>query len=262
MHIGPRHLCLIAAGLIGGTFALAQGLQPDARMTADAHPLFAVAVIKPHNPDSTHQGLDIESNRVGISDYSLSKLVCFAYAVNSHQIVNAPDWVSKDHYDIQGKPDISGEPTVAQVRDMVQKLLIDRYGLQLHRERRELPVYALQVSKGAPKLAPAADPSAKAEEHASGHNLETTRTYTSSSMQDFILVEQFFVDRPIVDQTGLTGRYDFKLNYTYDEMHNTDPDAPPGMFTAIQQELGLKLQPTKAMTDVLVLDGVHLPSEN
>jgi len=87
-------------------------------------------------------------------------------------------------------------------------------------------------------------------------------TYTSARTADFILIEQFWLDRPAVDQTGLTGKYDFKLRYTFNEIGNTDPDAPPGIFTAIQQQLGLKLQPVKAAVDVFVIENVKRPSEN
>jgi len=77
-----------------------------------------------------------------------------------------------------------------------------------------------------------------------------------------IMGEQFFVDRPLVDQTGLTGRYDFSIRYTYDEVHATDPNAPPGLFTAVQEQLGLKFEPVKAATDVFVIDHIERPSPN
>jgi uncharacterized protein (TIGR03435 family) len=81
-------------------------------------------------------------------------------------------------------------------------------------------------------------------------------------MSDFVLGMQFFLDRPIVDQTGLTGRYDIKLHYAPDESRVTDPNAPPGLFTAIQQQLGLKLDATKALTDVFVIDHAERPTPN
>jgi uncharacterized protein (TIGR03435 family) len=76
--------------------------------------------------------------------------------------------------------------------------------------------------------------------------MERIHTYASATIPYFILVEQLWSDRPLVDQTGLTGRYDFSLRYTYDEAHATDPNAPPGLFTAVQEQLGLKFEPTKA----------------
>jgi uncharacterized protein (TIGR03435 family) len=83
------------------------------------------------------------------------------------------------------------------------------------------------------------------------------------SMPDFALMMKFFLDRPVADQTGLTGRYDFRFQWTFDESRvAADGSAPPGMFTAIQEQLGLKLEPVKAQTDVLVVDKVERPSAN
>jgi len=73
---------------------------------------------------------------------------------------------------------------------------------------------------------------------------------------------QFFLDRPVVDQTGLNGRYDFSIHFTKDETHSADPNAPPGIFTAVEEQLGLKFEPTKAPVDVLVIDHVEPPSAN
>jgi uncharacterized protein (TIGR03435 family) len=83
------------------------------------------------------------------------------------------------------------------------------------------------------------------------------------SMGEFALIMKFFMDRPVVDQTGLAGRYDFQLRWTFDDSRVApDSNAPPGLFTAIQEQLGLKLEATKAQTDVLVLDAVKHPSAN
>jgi uncharacterized protein (TIGR03435 family) len=149
-----------------------------------------------------------------------------------------------------------------QQQEMLQKLLADRFQLKFHRDKRELPVFALQIAKGGPKLKPAANPDAEADESGNGRGTEQTIVFTSASMGDFTLNEQFFVDRPVVDQTGLIGKYDFSLRYTYDEAKSTDPDAPPGLFTAVQEQLGLKFEPTKAPVDVFVIDHVEPPSAN
>jgi len=231
-------------------------------MAAAAQPGFEVATIKLHDPDSRHDGIDTGPDRVMIWNQTVAKMITFAYAVNKRQIVDAPDWMLNESFDIQGKPDAAGEPNWDQVREMLQKLLADRFGLRFHRERRELPVYALQILKGGPKFAATVDPTGMPQEHSEGHGMWSEHTYASSRMADFILIEQFWLDRPVVDQTGLTGKYDFKLRYTYNEIRNTDPDAPPGLFTAVQQQLGLKLQPVKAPVDVLVIDQVQKPTEN
>jgi uncharacterized protein (TIGR03435 family) len=86
--------------------------------------------------------------------------------------------------------------------------------------------------------------------------------FTNSSIADLALNMQLMVDRPIVDRTGLAWRYDFVLRYTVDEMRATDPNAPPGLFTAIQEQLGLKLEAEKAPAQVLVIDKVEQPSAN
>jgi uncharacterized protein (TIGR03435 family) len=236
---------------------------PVARMAADAHPSFAVATIKPHDPESSHQsGIYMEGDRFIIRNESVANMMTFAYSIHPRQIVNAPDSLFHDRWDIQGKPDMEGEPGGRQMQEMIQKLLADRFGLKFHRDRRELSVYAIQIAKSGPKLTPARNPDAKPDQEANGKGTEETVTYTSSTMQDFTAGEQLFLDRPLIDQTGLTGKYDFSLNYTFDQMRVTDPNAPPGMFTAIQEQLGLKLQPVKAPVDVLVIDSVQKPSEN
>jgi uncharacterized protein (TIGR03435 family) len=81
-------------------------------------------------------------------------------------------------------------------------------------------------------------------------------------MKDFILIKQLLMDRPLVDQTGLKGRYDFKLTYTYGDAPNADADAPPTQFTAIKEQLGLKFEPAKAPVNALVIDSIELPTAN
>jgi uncharacterized protein (TIGR03435 family) len=258
----PSTKLAVAAAVLAAFHALAQTPTPAAPMAADAHPSFAIAAIKSPNPDSRQDGFDIMGDRMNVWNQTVAKMMTFAYGIHKHQILNAPGWVLDEPFDIQGKPDAPGEPSLLQVREMLQKLLADRFGFKFHRERRELPVFALRIAKGGSKLVPAADPTAKSEEHSEGHGLETTRSYVSAPIADFILIEQFFMDRPLVDQTGLTGRYTFKLHYTYDEVRNADPNAPPGLFTAIQDQLGLKFEATRAPVDVLVIDHVNRPSEN
>ncbi len=85
---------------------------------------------------------------------------------------------------------------------------------------------------------------------------------TNTSMPELAQVLQFHVERPVVDQTGLKGRYDFQLKWLTDDNHGSDPDAPPGLFTAIQEQVGLKLEPAKALADALVIDKVERPGAN
>jgi uncharacterized protein (TIGR03435 family) len=146
---------------------------------------------------------------------------------------------------------------------MVRKVLAERFGLKVHREQREMPVFVLTVVKGGPKMSVNAS-------GANGRPNERGRrgvgwqmyTYTNTSMPVFALELLSYVDRPIVDQTCLKGRYDFQLKWLTDENHANDQDVPPGIFTAIQEQLGLKLEPLKAPADVLVIDKVERPGGN
>lgn len=262
----PPHRLVLAAVLLTGSALAQTAPQPTMAakpMAKDAHPFFAVAVIKPHDPNSSRQGFNTQGDRVTVRNQSVVSLMQFAYAIHPRQIVDAPDWALHDRWDIVGTTDTPGEPSLRQFQEMLQKLLADRFGLKLHREQRELSVYALRAAKGGPKLTPAADPKAEPDQNANSHGAELTQTYTSTSIAEFIMGMQFFVpDRPLVEQTGLTGRYDITLRYTPDESKSTDPNAPPGLFTAIQEQLGLKLEPTRAPIDVFVIDHVEQPSAN
>jgi uncharacterized protein (TIGR03435 family) len=266
MFLRSNRLALIAVVVLAASHSPAQPTSqpttPVKPMAADAHPSFAVATIKPHDPASQHQGFNAEGDRFTIRNQTVASLMSFAYSIHWRQIVDAPDWALHDRWDIEGKTNTPGEPNLRQQQEMLQKLLADRFQLKFHRDHRELPVYAIHVAKGGPKLKPAANPNAEADQEGNGHGTEQTVTYTSASMTDFAFGEQFFFDRPVIDQTGLSDRYDFSFRYTYDETKTTDPNAPPGIFTAVQEQLGLKFDPTKASTDVFVLDHIEQPSAN
>ncbi len=229
-------------------------------MAAGAHPSFEVATVKPSDPNDRNQGFHVNGHRIYAENMTMNALISFAYAVHPKQIVGGPAWFGTDRYDIGGLPDIAGEPSLRQEQEMFQKILADRFALKLHREKRELSVYAVTVAKGGSKLAKSADdPNGQPESDGNGRG---RWKFENASMSDFTLVMQADLDRPIVDQTGLTGKYDFALHWTPDNVEAPDPDAPPGLFTAIQEQLGLKFEPVKAPADVLVIDHVEKPSAN
>ncbi|HXE07253.1 MAG TPA: TIGR03435 family protein [Acidobacteriaceae bacterium] len=253
-----------AAALLGiaGAVGMSQTVAPSGGGAVDAHLSFAAATIKPHNPDDPCRGcsgFDAEGDRMKIRNKSASSIMQVAYAINPRQIVGAPDWFYNESFDIMGTMDTPGEPTRAQYQAMLQNLLADRFGLRFHHDTRDLAVYAVEIAKGGPKIKTAGP-----EEKTSGDDMRNGQdqkiSLTSASVKDFAERMQFFVDRPVVDQTGLAGKYDFSLHYTVDETRTADPNAPPGLFTAIQEQLGLKLVPVKAPADVFVVDGVEQPS--
>jgi uncharacterized protein (TIGR03435 family) len=262
MH-GRRWSSATLALTLATAHAFAQVPAPFKHMAADAHPSFAVAAIKLHDPTSSRQGFSTNPDRVNIRNESIVSMILFAYSLNKQQVTNAPSWAADDTYDIEGKADIEGQPNVRQYQEMVQKLLADRFQLIFHLEKRELSVYAVRIAKGGPRLKPAADPNNMLDQTGNGGGNVQTIRYTSCSMADFAFGEQFFFDRPVIDQTGLAGKFDFTLRYTVDESRTAeDPNAPPGIFTAVQEQLGLKFEATKAAADVYVIDHVERPSAN
>jgi len=259
----------VAAMLFGlGSMPLvgqsAQGATPIHAMAADANPVFDVATIKPSEPNDPSDGFHTRGRHIFIENQTVYKLVAFAYGLNSKQIVGGPTWLDTDRFDIDGVPDVEGTPSLKQQQAMVTKLLTDRFGMTFHKEKKELSVYAITVGKGGPKLTKSADdligmPSQDAEQHGT----ELDMKFKNMSMTDFGFCMQFFLDRPIVDQTGLAGKYDFILKWSFDETEaSSNPNAAPGLFTAIQEQDGLKLDAVKAQVDVLVVDHVERPSAN
>jgi uncharacterized protein (TIGR03435 family) len=246
--------------------------KPLPPMAADANPSFEVATIKPTKPDEQRKLLVVRGGRFETVNTTVSDLITFAYGVQSKQIIGAPAWFDADKYDITAKPDIEGQPSVQQLKSMLQKLLADRFKFTFHRDKKELSVYALTVVKTGPKLNKNdGDPNGLPGLFFRGLGNLNVRNAT---MGDFThLMQEAVLDRPVIDQTGLSGKYDFTLNWTPDDSQfggmgakvppptdSTNP--PPNLYTAIQEQIGLKLDATKAPADVLVIDRLEKPSDN
>lgn len=249
--------------------------EPPARpkpMPANADPSFEVATIKPSKPGTPGKLYTMRGREFVTINTSVSDLLGVAYRVHEKQVIGAPEWVRADKFDILAKPDVEGTPSQKQLAAMLQKLLADRFQLKFHPEQKDLSVYALAVSKNGPKMNKSGDSTGLPSLLFRGLGVLTVRNAT---MGDFANIMQSAVlDRPVVDQTSLDGKYDFLLKWTPDETQFTsfgprppqpqsnNPDAPPDLFTAIQQQLGLKFESTKAPVDVLVIDKIEKPSEN
>jgi uncharacterized protein (TIGR03435 family) len=252
-------------------------LPPPTVMAADAKPSFEVSTIKPAKPGRGFSLLVNRSGTLNTTSTSLSDLIKFAYDVHPRQITKGPAWLETERFDITAKPDTPGMPNPTQLKAMVQKLLADRFELAFHREQKELPVYALTTAKGGTKLTKSESPL-----NLPGFGLPPGRLMVqNATMAELAHVLQAnVVEQPVVDQTGLgTTRYNFTLQYTPDASQRAqlsaalgpaapptpaaaDPDAPPDLFTAFQQQAGLRLESTKAQVDVLVIDKAEKPSEN
>ena len=264
--IAPGRSALLFAVLLPGLFAAGaqdNPVQPLKPMARTADPAFEVAVIKPADPNDHSQGFHLDGHRVSIENMKMTSLICFAYSVQKAQIVNAPQWFDEQPWDIDGVPDAEGKPNWHQYRRMLQKLLSARFGLVMHPDKRELSVLALTVLKGGPKLETSkSDPDALSDSTGHGIGASQTMKFTNETMTDFAQTLQLMGDKPVVDQTGLSGRYDFTLLWTPDAMRATEPDAAPPLFTAVQEQLGLKLEATRTPTDVFVIDAATKPTQN
>ena len=245
---------------------------PLKAMAADADPVFDVAVIKLNTTAGPGKGFQLRGRQFSTLNTSVSDIITFAYGLHARQITGGPAWMESEKYDVTAKPAGEGQPNDKQWKIMFQKLLADRFQLTFHREKKELSVYAIVVGKTGPKLTKSAgNPSGLPGLFFRGLG---DLPVTNATIADFAGVMQSAVlDRPVVDQTGLEGRFDFQLKWTPDETQfgglgikvpppTDDAAAPPDLFTAMQDQLGLKLQAAKAPVDVIVIDRVAKPSEN
>jgi uncharacterized protein (TIGR03435 family) len=247
---------------------------PPARMAANATPAFEVATIKPSDPHSQGQIVTLRGAEVITTNATVRDLINLAYWLHPKQVTGGPPWMESDKYDMAGKPDAPGQPNVDQMKMMIQKLLTDRFQLKFHFEKRDLPAYAVGIVKSGAKITRSQDdpkglPGFYFGRTASG----TTLTFRNSPMSQVTAILQNFLDKPVVDQSGLSEKYDFTVAFTLDAAQAVrlggpptatpdNPDAAPDVFTAFQQQLGLKLESTKAPVEVMVIDKVEKPSEN
>jgi uncharacterized protein (TIGR03435 family) len=293
---GPRRMrilnwvfcCLTLATIAIATVAAAQSISPPKSTTplpsaqaaseplppmpADADPSFEVATIKPSDTSAPH-GTYFRHNGRHVLAYNISvgELITYAYGLHTKQIVDGPAPLLGTHFDIDGLPDIVGHASLKQSQAMFQKLLVSRFKLAFRYESRELPAYAIQIAQGGPKLSLTVRKSG--DSTGFSYDCKVVLTVRNASVADIAKgMQEVFMDRPVVDQTGLRDRYDFDLKWTPDESDAycprdsarspDDADAPPGLYTAIQEQLGLKLVRTKAPIEVMVINHLEKPSGN
>ncbi len=194
----------------------------------------------------------------------LGGLVMYAYNIERYQLAFAsPKFAFDDvYFDIVAKAEGDAAPTKEAFRQMLQTLLADRFKLKIHHEMREVQVFALVVGKNGPKFKESAPDTQSSGRHTmNGRN--QIMTLTKVTMEDVVQSLTVYTGRPVLDKTGLTGSYDVRMEATPSFRINNNPDpADISVFEAIQEQLGLKLEPQKAMIDVLVVDHAEKPSGN
>lgn len=236
---------------------------------------FEVASIKPAAPNARGMGFQTEpGGRILMKNVTLRLLVTFAWDIRDHQLIGGPSWLDTEHFDILAKPEseIPRTQEGAQLqRRMVQSLLAERFGFEYHRETRQMPIYALVITKNGPKLATSSPETQK-------ELIMSRGTLEAKNMKTLNLANALAsrLGRNVVDKTGLTGDYDFTLEWTPDVGEGMGPkglpegppkEAPPvadgpSLFTALQEQLGLRLDSQKGPVEILVIDRAEKPSDN
>lgn len=242
-------------------FSLAGLLSPNA--LAAQQPAFAVASIHPSAEEVKfeHDGnTETTPGTLRMQDVSVETCIKWAYGVQESQIAG-PAWIDSDKFDITAKAD--GPATDDEMKRMMQALLGDRFRLSFHHQEKELKAFVLTVAKGGAKVTPAVAPDAKPYRQNSA-NGSVVKSMTIQQFGDFISQP---LHMPVVDQTGLTGKYDFVIDFTPylpDEknMGPNRPDSTSILMAAMEGELGIKMETRKTQVDVMVIDHVEKPSAN
>ncbi len=286
MQSRTTKLALVVLGSVAAAIAQTQSPSPHAE--------FEVASVKPTASADGRALLQAFQGRLTMTNLALRRLILIAYGVQDYQLSGDPPWIDSDHYDIQAKTD--GNTSVQEMEGpMLQALLEDRFKMKIHRETRQLPVYELKVAKGGAKLQPAKEGSCTPylvelppPASAPGASRPTycgariaveglNRTLDGKGVSMEVLATNLsrtynsVLGRNVIDETGLTGTFDIRLKWAIEPL-SSGPPAPgsapaaeptaPSVFTALQEQLGLKLEAAKGPVEVLVIDHIEKPTEN
>jgi len=257
-------VCLFFAAWL---FAQSRGkISPDLK--------FEVASFKPSEATGPGGGIRPApgGQRYQATNCPTRLMIQVAYRVKAEQIIGGPAWLDTDRYDMEAKAEKPSTPEELHV--MLINLLVERMQLKFHRQQREMPIYALTLDKGGPKLTP--HQSANAGEPwidlRTERFLHVSMKATSSGMDYFAFRLAQMLDRPVVNLTKLGGEYDFALDFTRElplgfpeggKINGEEPDTSgPTIYEALRSQLGLQLKAQKGPVDVIVIDHVEKPTEN
>jgi len=244
----PRHFLRAAIVLL----SIAR-VPIEAQNGTAAEPQFEVASVKPSAPGSRGSTIyNPTRERFAIASITTKSLIAYAYDVRDFQVSGGPSWIVSEEYDIVAKPE--GEASNERVLAMARGLLAERFNLRLRHESKEMPVLALVVSKGGLKLQHSVGTGGPEVRGGRGRLVarKVTMELLAAQLAGRVLA------RPVIDRTGIAGEFDVNLEWTPDE----SKDLGPSVFTALQEQLGLKLEKQKGAVDVLVVEHVDRPSAN
>jgi bla regulator protein blaR1 len=270
-----RKLLLATAAVSAVGLPLVIGIvnvPPSRAQSIDAKtpgPAFEVASIKPSRPDDRASFIrPAPGGGITAENVTLKTLVKTAYGIQDFQLSGGPGWLDSNGYDVQAKAE--AQIGFDKIRLALRKLLADRFHLAIHTETKELPVYALVVAKSGPKFQEA---KRAAQDGDGGFHWGRGHTYGQMvTMAEFVEVLSGVLGRPVLDDTAIKGRFDLKLEWTPEGFvprerpaGNNEPQIDPNgpsIFTAIQEQLGLRLESRKGPVEILVIDHAEKPSEN
>lgn len=264
MMNGPLALRFIAYLLfVLPAIAFSQALPPLEESLPSKPLVWDVVSIKPHKELDSGGSMYMRRDRIEINNLTIQMLFWGAFEVRSQdQIVGWPSWVDSDHFDIRAKlsaedtdawQKLRGEEQSQQWHQLMRQILEGRFAMKAHIEKRVLPSYDLVIAKNGPKLKESAPDEGGLSNYSPGKI-----SAKSTLMTGLVVSLSGNVGRVVIDKTGLSGKYDFELTWAPDNQ----PDAGPSIFSALQGQLGLKLESSKAPVGVVVIDHLERPSEN
>ena len=241
---------------------------------ASAQQTFEVATIKPNAASDNRVMIRMQpGGRFTASGVTLKQLISQAYNLRDFQISGGPGWISAERYDINAKAEgLPDRVPPEQLRPMLQALIVERFQLKTHKDTKEMPIYALVVGKNGHKMT-ASNPEAQ------GPMIRMGRGQLNGNKIPLAMLAQQIAQqlgRTVIDKTGLKGEFDISLEWTPEPGHGGGgpPVGPPGdapppvggsgptIFTAVQEQLGLRLESEKGPVEILVIDNVAKPTEN
>ena len=246
--------------------------------TAGSALTFDFANIRPSAPHTQGHRFRVTGHRFEATNTSLVDLISFAFGLHATQIIGAPDWVRSDRFDLTLQATAKSEMDEARWTEMLQGYLVQCFKLRFHRDVRDMPLYVLSIAQSGPRLASSKSDRSKLPELSialgskdfanANVALLTARNATMADLAG--VLQRIVLARPVVDHTGIAGRYDFALTWTPEGAEFGDartripppidiPEPPPHLVPALQQQMGLIMDLLEAPLDVLVIEDAEEP---
>lgn len=219
---------------------------------------FEVASVKIHKPEPGpfRSSTGVEIGRINFTNVTVKQCIRQAYGLKTYQVSGGPGWLADDRYDIVAKA--PGPASREELMRMLQALLTERFHLTFHFEAKEMPVYSLVIARKGLKIHPVKDDGGGVQMGGDGAHPFSARNLSMAGFAGTLATIRA-VDLPVVDRTGLEGVFNFNLDFAADDAAS---DSGPSIFTALEEQLGLKLEPSKSSVQILIVDRAEKPYPN